>query len=310
MAITISELLYFQKTAELESITKAGEELHISQPSLSRSIHALESDLGVRLFERAGRNIVLNDYGRIVKRYADHIVSQLDSMQKELSETKDRVSHTVSISLAAASTFLPGLLGLFHQTHPEIRFEIHQAENSRSPLDIMDYDLHLFSSTVPVENACTVTLLKEKLLLALPKTDERSSRKTVRLDEFAEDDFIALQKGKGLRNITDEYCRMADFTPRVVLESDSPYTVREFIKAGIGISFVPEYTWFEVREDNTIALLPVSSPECIRYICLTWNPAGYLSTPADAFRLFLIHHFKEYALEKAGHTPAEHDEAE
>ena len=86
MAITISELEYFSVTAELQNITKAAEVLHLTQPSLSRSISSLEASLQVKLFDRAGRNITLNHYGEIVHTYADRILVLLKAMENELND--------------------------------------------------------------------------------------------------------------------------------------------------------------------------------------------------------------------------------
>ena len=69
---------------------------------------------------------------------------------------------------------------------------------------------------------------------------------------------------------------MAGFDPNVVLESDSPETVRELIRAGIGISFIPILTWQDM-EDEHIALVPISTPHCRRYINLSWRESSYLS---------------------------------
>ncbi len=288
MAVTISELEYFVKTAELESVSRAAEQLHIVQPSLSRSIQSLEKDLGVSLFDRVGRNVVLNSYGKIAQRYAIKILSELNAMQEELDSAKDTTSQTIQIALGAASTFMPALLMRYKLQHPDVRFEIMQAESA--PQEGGHWDLHLFSSNTPVDNDNTVTLMAENLVMAIPESDPRAAKKSVRLSEFADDEFICLQKGKGLRTIIDYYCSMAGFSPNIILESDSPSIVREYIKAGIGVSLVPEITWCEVRGDN-IALLQVNVPRCSRYICLSWNSSGYLTAQTLRFRDYLCKEF-------------------
>ncbi|MBR2595995.1 MAG: LysR family transcriptional regulator [Solobacterium sp.] len=294
MAITISELIYFLKTAELQNVTKAAQELHIMQPSLSRSISALEDDLGVQLFDRTGRNVVLNRYGEIVQSYASRIINLLNTMQNELNNEKGIGDKTITVSFSSASTHLAVLISDFNKTFPDIHFDILQ----HSPRELNNYakqsDLTIFSSSVPISNDHTVILLEENLLLAVPENDPAAGLTDVRLSDFADHGFIAMQKWNDLRTITDYYCKMADFVPQILLESDSPHTVREFIKAGIGVAFVPEITWSEVSGEN-ISLKRIQSPSCVRYICLSWNPTGYLSAHAARFRDFLINHFEEYA---------------
>lgn len=296
MEITLLALKYFQKTAQLQHLSKAAAQLHVAQPSLSRTIHALEEELGVPLFDRQGRNIVLNRYGEIVLKYADRVLLSVDGMRQELETARENESSTVTLSLYAASKIIPSLLTDFRKEHPHISFQILQqdtatAEGSRA-------DLSLFSSITPIENGHSVILLEEEIVLAMPETDPRASQDSVPLASFADAEFIGLQQGKSLRTIMDFYCRMAGFTPRINLECDSPGTVREFIRAGLGISFVPRITWHGVT-DEKVALVPISSPRCRRYIGLSWDEHAYLSPSAVLLRDFLIAHFVDYAVRAA-----------
>ena len=158
MEITFLTLTYFQKVARLEHLSQAAEELHIAQPSLSRTIRNLETELGVPLFDHQGRNIVLNGYGRILLKYVDRILLSLDSARHELAEASQAENTTVSLSIYAASKIIPSLLSAFRQEHPHIRFQILQQDPSLEQPHRAD--LNLFSSIYPVDNDHTVTLLE------------------------------------------------------------------------------------------------------------------------------------------------------
>ena len=93
MKLTLLGLRYFQKIAELQHITRAAEILHISQPSLSHIVKVMEIELGVPLFERRGRNIVLTHYGEILLLHTNHIMEELDAAKKEIARIK-AVSYT------------------------------------------------------------------------------------------------------------------------------------------------------------------------------------------------------------------------
>ena len=292
MEITFLTLTYFQKVARLEHLSQAAEELHIAQPSLSRTIRNLETELGVPLFDHQGRNIVLNGYGRILLKYVDRILLSLDSARHELAEASQAENTTVSLSIYAASKIIPSLLSAFRQEHPHIRVQILQQDPSLEQPHRAD--LNLFSSIYPVDNDHTVTLLEEEIVLAIPKSDPRAKAEALPLSDFSEDDFISLQPGKSLRTITDSYCSSAGFVPHINLECDSPSTVRDFIRAGLSISFVPCVTWSSVN-DAHIALVHISAPKCRRYIGLSWNPDAYLSPVAAQVRDYLIAHFAQYS---------------
>lgn len=286
----ITHLRYFKKTAELEHITKAAQELHVAQPSLSRTISMLEDELGVRLFNRRGKSIELNEFGIIVLNHTNRILKELEAIRREIDDARDNSTMNVTLSMNAASTLIPRLVRGFKEEHSDIRLHIIQEDLLGDREE--SCDLTLFSGSQPVSGPTCTTLIEEEIRLALPITNPLAARDSLSLEEVAQEEFICLQKGKDLRSITDAYCKMAGFDPNVVLESDSPEMVRELIRAGIGISFIPTVTWTDM-EDKHIALVPISSPCCRRYINLSWRESSYLSPAVVLFRDYLIKHFTE-----------------
>ena len=289
----IHSLTYFKKVAELQHITRASEELHVAQPSLSRTISRLEKELGVQLFERSGKNIILNSYGEILLKHTNRILQELKDIDQEIGDAAGERSRTVTLSLYAASKLLPELVMAFKHEYPSIRLQIIQEDLTKNQPD--GCDLTLFSSMQPCKQDHSASLIEEEILLALPESNPLSKRENLNLNlsEVAGEEFICLQQGKSLRTITDTFCKIAGFEPSVVLESDSPETVRELIRAGIGISFIPSITWQGMGTEN-IVLVPISFPQCRRYINLSWRAQGYLSPAAILFRDFVQDYFKTF----------------
>ena len=294
MRLTLLALTYFQKTAEMQHLTHAAQALHISQPSLSHTIKMLELELGVPLFRRAGRNIVLTKYGEILLSHTNRIMRELKSAQKELEDAKEAQDMTVTISIFAASMIIPAFLTEFKKEYPQIRFEIIQQRDQADRRHHGHVDLYLSSSINPIDNDHSATLLREDIMLAMPDAHPLADKKSVNLEDFEKSDFISLQQGAVLRSITDFYCQMAGFTPHVILESDNPGTVREFIKAGLGVSFAPSITWHGVGGDK-VSLVPIASPTCQRYIGLTWEKGHTLSAPAESVKQYFIKNFAGFA---------------
>lgn len=287
----IHTLVQFKKVAELQHITRASEELHVAQPSLSRTIAQLEKELGVQLFERVGKSIALNRYGEIVLKHTNKILKELKDIETEIQNISNASQRTVTLSMYSASKLLPGLVTAFKRQYPSIRLMIRQENPNEAVQD--EIDLTIFSSIRPSTSRYAITLIEEEIFLALPEWHPLSTKDSVSLKEVSASEFICLQKGKSLRTITDTYCKMAGFEPSVILESDSPETVRELIAAGIGISFVPSITWQNMNTDN-IVLLPISYPQCKRYINLSWRSNGRLSTTATLLKDFIQQYFEQY----------------
>ncbi len=284
----IHSLIYFKKVAELQHFTRAAEELRVAQPSLSRTISALETELGVKLFDRVGKNVTLNRFGEILLRHTNAILQEMQDIRTELSEERQEGGRTVTISLYAASKLLPQLITAFKAEYPSIRLQIVQEDLSK--LGEGERDIAIFSSIQPAAGENEQLLIEEELLMALPEDSPLARETALDLRDAAGMEFICLHKGKSLRTITDMYCQMAGFSPQVVLECDSPETVRELICAGMGISFVPSITWGGMDTRN-IVVRRLSYPSCKRYINLSWRKRGYLSPAVLTFRDFVQSYF-------------------
>jgi len=284
--VDIHSLSYFKLAAELQHLTKAAEKLRVAQPSLSRTIAGLEEELGVKLFDRVGKNVQLNRYGEIVLRHTNNILRELRDIEAELEDAQERDGRTVTIALFAASSLFPRLISTFKAKYPDIRLQITQ-QGLRA--DQEECDILIYSSMHPASGENQQPLVEEEILLAIPEDSPLAEMGSISLRDAAEMEFICLPKGRSLRTITDTYCQLAGFAPTVVLECDNPSTVRGLINAGIGIAFVPSITWGGMDTGN-IRLRHISFPDCKRYINLGWRK-GYLSASAALFRDFVQEYF-------------------
>ncbi len=283
----ITQLRLFQKVATLEHMTRAATELRIAQPALSKTIRQLETDLGYQLFDRVGKNIHLNGNGRILLKYANAILNELADLRIEIREANKHRENEVFLSMRAASQLLPRIISGFRDLHPGIRISITQENSGQGPR----WDVGIQSSRLNVQAPNSRLVLKENILIALPRGHRLDGREEVRLAELADESFIGLQKGMSLREITDEYCVMAGFTPNVILESDNPSTIRDLLELGIGVCLIPEATW-RLKSNDRIRLVKVVSPVCRRYLSLVTQNRSYTPDAVEHFKEFLVDFFR------------------
>lgn len=285
-------LQYFQKLAEYEHVTRAAESLCIAQSSLSRVLRGLEAELGVALFDRAGKNIILNENGRLVLNYTNHIMGRLADMRKELNDRNFlSAEETIIILVRVASKFLPQIISGFRERHPKINFVIIQNETAQQQ-SRPHWNLCLDATIEPAENdEYTSCVLEEEVCLAMPKGHPLAQREFIRLEEVAGESFIGLQKGSSMNEIAEKYCHKAGFSPNIILESDNPATLRGLMHIGLGIAFNPVVTWKEVSDED-ICLVSIEGG-CSRYINVSLCRGSYHSRAVLAFRSYLIDFFAE-----------------
>lgn len=188
MKLNFTSLQYFQKTAELEHLTKAAEELHIAQPALPRTIRGLEQELEVTLFEHQGRNIRLTRDGHILLKHAQNFLKEFDEMQQEFKDSRDLAQSTVKLAILSATKMIPNFLMQFKKEHPTAILEILRPDSQQAAAKL---DLSLYADLSMVDNDHTVILFRESLVMILPKNDRHADLPYVSLSNCAEANFIA-----------------------------------------------------------------------------------------------------------------------
>lgn len=261
----------------------------------------LETELGVPLFSRSGRNIVLTKYGEILLRHTNRIMQELHGAQKELADTKEAQKLTVTISLFAASMIIPAFLTRFRQEHPDIRFEILQQHNKPGQQSQNHVDLFLSSSINPIENDHSVTLLKEDIMLAMPDTDPHARKSSVNLDEFEKAGFISWKPAPAFAPSPISTAAWRASCPCGVGKRQ-PHDGPRIHPRRPGRFLCPRITWHGVGGDH-VALVPIATPNCQRYISLSWKKGEKLSPPAEMLKKYIIDNFSDFAREYAGLPP-------
>jgi len=285
------QLKYFQVLARQEHMTKTAELLNISQPALSITIARLEAEIGVPLFNRKGRNIEINQFGKTFLEHVNQIFIELKSAKLEMHElTKKRNNQ---ILLAATSTrFLSGLLRDFLEIYPEAKFHqsVSSVERIKEHLKAGELDFCLCSQPIQgIGIECDI-LLEDEILLCVSKTHRYADRSSIRLEEVANDPFISLEPRFSFRKIADNLCHLAGFTPNSIFEGDYQL-VFELLGMGRGVNLIPNSA-IHLYDRSSVTFLKIEAPLCQRVIGLSRLKRGHYSELSKKFRSFVIDYYK------------------
>lgn len=286
------QLKYFQVVARLENITRAAEELHIAQPSLSKTIARLEESIGVPLFERLGRRIRLNQFGKIFLRRVERSFHELEDGQREVADLAALERRSVTVG-ASSSRFLPNLLKEFLVKYPQVNFRLLQITKQHEIQErLLSGEFDLCISFLPLDHAnihCE-PLIVEEIFLAVSPEHRLAGRGSIQLKEAADESFISLTTEYGLRELTSNFCRQAGFTPTISFEINTLEVISSLVQAGLGIAFLPAY-WRGGDSNNAPVQLHIENPVCQRTICLSWVKDRYMSSPTRKFSQFVMEYF-------------------
>ncbi|HUW64931.1 MAG TPA: LysR family transcriptional regulator [Spirochaetia bacterium] len=294
-------LEYFQTVARLQHFTRAAEELSLSQPALSRAIARLEEEMGVPLFERKGRTVSLNHYGELFLVRVNRALTEIAKGKQEIQDLLNPENGQVSLAFlhTLGNHLIPTLLGSFRRQYPQVNFRLHQ-DDTEAILDMLEageIDFGLSSPVITRKGLRWLDLLTEELLVIVPRGHRLAGRTGVELRELADELFVMLKKGYGLRAITDQLCQKAGFTPKVTFEGDEVATVAGLVAANLGVALVPEIPGLD---EAGLARLPVTRPVSRRVIGMAWKEGRYLSPAAKRFLTFVTEHSGEMENRRRG----------
>ncbi|MFC4778602.1 LysR family transcriptional regulator [Paenibacillus sp. GCM10023252] len=291
----LRQLYYFVKVARKEHVTQAAEELHVAQSAVSRQIHQLEEELGVKLFLQKGRNLQLTPVGQLFLKRAEVILADLERAVIEIHEFLDPdkgeirlgFPHSLGISL------IPQVVAAFRKQHPNVRFRFKQGMYPTLLRDMVKGEIDLaFISPLPDEHdfVCGEVLLTEELYAILPFNHELAGETIIDLNQLKDDHFVMFSEGYSLRPIVWDACLEAGFTPKIGFEGEETDTIRGLVAAGMGVSLLPE-----MALDHAGPLQPakvrIRNPKVNRTIGLIHRSNEKLNLVAKVFHSFLIDYF-------------------
>jgi DNA-binding transcriptional LysR family regulator len=279
----LNSLKQFLVVARLEHLSRAADELHVAQPSLSRTIARLESELGVPLFDRGGR-LRLNDSGKLFRDHVERALGELDAGRRAVAEAASEGMGTVRL---ASETFLTltGPLAAYKRTHPAVEIELHWSppEDMARRLRAHEVDLCVASQPIHAEGLESARLFDEPVGVGTPLDHPLAGRTSVTVDELADQPFVTAREGHWLRRLLDRLFAARDLTPKIVCESDEHSAIADLIAAGLGIGLAPAFARRSVTQ-APVAWIPVDNPDCRRTVTLYWGADNYLSTTVQLMR--------------------------
>ncbi len=292
----LQQLKYFLAVAQNEQINKTAQELMITPSAISVSITKLESELGVKLFEKVGRNIVITEQGKL---YAKQIKEVLLALERANESIQQIDNSNETLEICAVNPFLwHKPVQAFQSLHPEIstvfkaidtgsKNETPQDEVSQSKADFYIASKEYFTDC----NLKKQLLINAPLIVAVSKKHRIAKMPSVDLANLKDEWFINSPHNTSFREFCDDLCLLAGFEPKSHIECD--YIVRpNILKNDLATVCICTALSIDSRLYDGCALIPLKSPNCYRTFYICWKPQKKLSKPALLFKDFMINYYK------------------
>ena len=273
--LELRHLRYFVAVAEELHFGRAARRLGITQPPLSLQIQRLETELGVRLFERTNRRVELTPAGKALLAEGRHVLADFDNATKAAQRAARGETGSLTVAFAASVMFLslPRIIRRFRAQFPSVRLELRVLPTGSQIVALRngELDIGFLREPPPDAELTTETVMREELLLALSKRHALASRKRLRLIDVANEDFVLFPRdlAPGLHAHVLAVCAEAGVHPRIVQTSRELYTTVSLVEAGLGVTIIPasvrQMGWRGVR------YYPIRSPSAVTRIDAAWR---------------------------------------
>jgi DNA-binding transcriptional LysR family regulator len=290
----LHQLRYFVTVVREGTFTRAAEHLYITQPSLSEQIRKLESELGSPLFERLGRTLALTSAGEAFLPHARRVLFEVEQARLHIQEVRGlrRGRLAIGVLPSPAARLLPRFLAEFRRHHPQVEVVLHE-ENASAAVEEMVHqgtlDLAIIRLPKRRLDLEAEVLLREPLVLVVPPEHPMVGRRSVALAELAQEPFVAMKDGYGLRELLETVCDRAGFAPRIVVEASHVGSVVGLVTAGVGVTVVPR-----MAAGSEVRRIRIRDPHAFRDLGVIWR-RGCAPAPATSEFLELLRRSAELA---------------
>lgn len=289
--MNLPQLYYFIKLAELQHYTKAAKELYITQPSLSAAIASLEDELGLLLFQKKGRNVVLTKYG---EEFYISVSQSLNELERGIASMKmhsGKLNGTIDIGCIPTllGDFLPNAIQHFSKTNSHVKFNIFQGMSVEiaNKVSTGKYDIGFCSKVEEEEALFYIPIMTQELILIVNDKHPLADKKQIRIDELKDHNLTTYRDtipiGKVVRGLLRKHGVDATFS------YDDEISIGGVVSE-TNLAAIVAHTSFLKQFENLVHIPIIDIPKDTRLIYMALSKKNFISSSVEAFADFVVAH--------------------
>ena len=286
----ISQLHYFTTVAQLENISKASELLHISQPTLSKNIAALETELMTPLFNRDSKQLSLNPAGKRFLVSCNRILQEYESVVNDIHLLTTGANTRIKIGCYGSIDRFYACISEFKSLHPEAEYYLNSSIESEEHLDINDFDVLIYPMEPQYDKFTSYDFGTDHYLLAVPASHELSRHTALSLKMLNNLDFVFLRSKKSFVEYPYRVCTALAVQCASQSFTETQEMHRQMIASGIAVGFVSE-NCSDFYSSKNIRLIPLLDHRFSRKLRICFKRDKHLTDFGRSFRDFTIDYF-------------------
>ena len=283
----VRDLQIFLSVSKHLNYTRAGEEINLSQPSVSVRIRQLESELRVKLFEQLGKKVVLTDAGQLLVPYANRVIAAVDDAHHAVDELQglERGSLRIGASTTPGMYLVPQVVARFKRSHPKIDIHLRIKDTREVEDGVLsnEFDFGFVGGHLAAAEVSAHAWLTDELLLVVSPDHRLTNKKTVRKQDLEGESFIVRESGSATRATIVTQLQQANFELETVIEMENPESIKKAVQSGLGIAFISKFAIATELKAKTLTAIRVRNLTINRELKIVHRKDKHLSRAAVAF---------------------------
>jgi DNA-binding transcriptional LysR family regulator len=281
------DLEVFLSVAKHLSFTRAGQEVHLSQPSVSVRVRQLERDLGVKLFEQLGKKVALTEAGRLLMPHARRVLTAMDDARHAIEELQGLERGTIRIgaSTTPGMYLVPKVIARFKLRHPNVRIHLGIEDTRRVEEGVItnEFDFGFVGGHLAGDEIEVIPWLTDEVVLVVPPGHALARKRRVGPQDIANEPFIFREQGSATQAAVERGLSESGLQLKAVMEMSNPEAVKQAVQGGLGLAFLSRFAIAAELKAKTLAPVSVRGLGVRRELKIVHRRDKHLSRAARAF---------------------------
>lgn len=283
--MNIRHLKIFITVADCGKMSVAAEKLYISQPSVSQAIKEIEDYYGVKLFERLSKKLYITENGRLLLKYARHIVQSFDEMEAHLKNTGENISLRIGATVTVGTKLLSDIISRFEKNYKDVdtKITINNTNVIENLILNSDLDIGIVEGYVDNKDIIKKPIYKDNMVLVAGKNHKFYNRNSITIEELNGEDMIFREPASGSRQIFDNVLHDNNIEVNVKWNSTNTESIKEGIINGHGAGVLSTLMIQEEVKNGTLHIIDIDKVNISRDICVIYHKNKFISDHLKSF---------------------------
>jgi len=283
----VRDLQVFLSVSKHLNYTRAGKEVHLSQPSVSVRIKKLEAELGVKLFEQLGKKVAVTEAAQLLLPYAHRVITAVEDARHAIEELQglDRGSLRIGASTTPGMYIIPRTIARFKELHPQIdvHLGIRDTREVEDGVIRNEFDFGFVGGHLAGDEVDVIPWLTDELVLIVPSTHRLASKKNLKPNDLDKERFIDRESGSATRATVAVHLKEWELQLKTIMEMENPESLKKAVQSGLGIAFISKFAVETELKAKTLAAVRIPKLAISRELKIVYRRDKHLSRAARAF---------------------------